>query len=118
MRDKGLDKGFIRYFDDSKREQKGWGANFFGFRKMFRDYLKKLHVIFYDECCPEASENVNIVPSGFNILTGLPVYWDAVTETWLAQQDWITTTTTTSTTTSTTAPTTTTTSTTTTTTTP
>ncbi len=52
MRDKGLDKGLIREFDDSLRDKRGWNKGFFGFRKMFRDYLTKLNVAFYDACCP------------------------------------------------------------------
>ena len=52
-RDKGLDMGTIRYFDDTQRLQRGQGRNFFGFRKMFRDYFGKLNVPFYDSCCPE-----------------------------------------------------------------
>lgn len=67
MRDKGLDKGLIREFDDSKRDRRGWSKGFFGFRKMFRDYLTKLNVAFFDTCCPEASEE-NMYPVRYNAL--------------------------------------------------
>lgn len=65
MRDKGLDMGLIRYFDDAPRKFRGQNKNFFGFRKMFRDYLTKLNVAFYDTCCPAASED-GIFPVRFN----------------------------------------------------
>lgn len=65
MRDKGIDKGLIRYFDDAKRDQRGQGKNFFGFRKLFRDYLAKLNVAFYDTCCPETTE-AGIYPVRWN----------------------------------------------------
>jgi len=52
MRDYGIDKGLVEYRDDSKRDQRGWGKGFFGFRRMFRDYLTKLNVPFFDSCCP------------------------------------------------------------------
>lgn len=55
MIDKGLDKGAIRTINTSDRKQRGWGKGFFGFRKMFWDYLTKLNVAFYDECCVDAS---------------------------------------------------------------
>jgi hypothetical protein len=58
MRDKGLDKGLIRYFDDSERTKRGWNQGFFGFRKMFRDYLTKLNVPFYDVCCPALTGDI------------------------------------------------------------
>jgi hypothetical protein len=82
MRDYGLDKGLIEFRDDTARNQRGWSKGFFGFRKMFRDYLTKLNVPFYDPCCPA--------------LTGLffPVRWneeddvlerfDSATETWVS----------------------------------
>lgn len=55
MKDKGLDKGLIQTRDTSDRKQRGWKNGFFGFRKMFWDYLTKLNVAFYDECCVDAS---------------------------------------------------------------
>lgn len=64
MRDKGLDMGLIRYFDDSHRNVRGQGRNFFGFRKMFRDYLTKLHVTYFDTCCPALTGE--IFPVRFN----------------------------------------------------
>lgn len=65
MKDKGLDKGIIKELDDSKRSQFGRSKSFFGFRKMFRDYLTKLHVAFYDTCCEAASES-GIYPVRWN----------------------------------------------------
>lgn len=67
MRDKGLDKGLIREFNTSERDKKGWSKGFFGFRKMFWDYLKKLNVVFYDDCCPDANPTGSVV---------LPVRWN------------------------------------------
>jgi len=58
MKDKGLDKGLIREFNTSDRDKRGWSKGFFGFRKMFWDYLNKLNVSFTDACCPEASTAV------------------------------------------------------------
>lgn len=55
MRDYGIDKGLIEFRDDASRSQRGWSKGFWGFRKMFRDYLTKLNVAFYDECCPAAT---------------------------------------------------------------
>lgn len=65
MRDKGLDKGLIRYFDDAPKANRGQGMGLFGFRKMFRDYLGKLNVVFYDSCCPAASDE-GIWPVRYN----------------------------------------------------
>ena len=65
MIDKGLDKGAIRTINTSSRKQRGWGAGFFGFRKMFWDYLTKLNVAFYDECCEDAS-TAGILPVRWN----------------------------------------------------
>lgn len=58
MRDYGIDKGLIEFRDDSKRDQRGWGKGFFGFRKMFRDYLTKLNVPFFDACCPALTGDI------------------------------------------------------------
>src|SRR5688572_6465600 len=83
MRDKGLDKGLIRYFDDSHRNYRGQGMGFFGFRKMFRDYLTKLNVAFYDACCPAATE-ANIVPVRYNSDTDTLEYYNPATDAWVA----------------------------------
>ncbi len=83
MRDKGIDKGFIREFNDSDRDKRGWSKGFYGFRKMFRDYLTKLNVPFYDHCCPEAGIT-NIVSTGFNTETNTIVRWDPDTTAWVA----------------------------------
>lgn len=69
MRDKGLDKGLIREFDDSERSKRGWSEGFFGFRKMFRDYLTKLHVAFFDPCCPALTGD--IYPVRYNAETAV-----------------------------------------------
>lgn len=81
MRDKGLDKGLIRYFDDAGRDKRGWDKNFFGFRKMFRDYLTKLNVAFYDTCCPAATEE-GIVPVRYNDTTNTLQFYNTVSDTW------------------------------------
>jgi len=83
MRDYGIDKGLIEFRDDSKRDQRGWGKGFFGFRKMFRDYLTKLNVAFYDTCCPAASP-AGIAPLRYNDTTDTIEYFDSVTEAWVA----------------------------------
>jgi len=62
MRDYGIDKGSVRYLDDSKRDHRGWSQGFWGFRKMFRDYLTKLNVAFYDTCCPESTPGRTLFP--------------------------------------------------------
>jgi hypothetical protein len=64
MKDYGLDKGLIQFRDDEPRSNRGLTKGFFGFRKMFRDYLTKLNVAFYDVCCPELTGN--IFPLRFN----------------------------------------------------
>jgi hypothetical protein len=81
MRDKGLDKGLIRYFDDAPRNYRGQEKNFFGFRKMFRDYLTKLNVAFYDTCCPAATP-VGIVPVRYNDTSNVLQYYNTATDDW------------------------------------
>jgi hypothetical protein len=83
MRDYGIDKGLVQFRDDSKRNQRGWGKGFFGFRKMFRDYLTKLNVAFFDTCCPAATP-AGIVPVRFNDTDDALEYYDVDTDTWLA----------------------------------
>ena len=106
MRDKGLDKGLIREFESSKRELRGQTKNFFGFRKMFWDYLKKLHVPFYDECCPTAVEEEGMYPVRYNSLLARVEYFNGTDWADITALEETTTTTTTSstTTTTTTAP--------------
>jgi hypothetical protein len=58
MKDYGLDKGLIQFRDDEPRSNRGLTKGFFGFRKMFRDYLTKLNVAFYDACCPELTGQI------------------------------------------------------------
>jgi len=101
MRDKGLDKGLIREFDDSKRDRRGWSKGFFGFRKMFRDYLTKLNVAFFDTCCPEASEE-DAYPVRYNASLQALEYFNGETWTDIESIDETTSTTTTSSTTTTT----------------
>lgn len=106
MIDKGLDKGVIRTINTSDRKQRGWGKGFFGFRKMFWDYLDKLHVVFYDECCTDASTE-GILPVRWNEnLLRLEKFngteWVDITQ--IIEVTTTTTTTTTSTTTTTTTP--------------
>lgn len=104
MRDFGIDKGFVKQMDTSDRSKRGWVKGVFGFRKMFWDYLKKLHVPFFDECCPTAAEDENMFPVRYNGVLLRLEYFNG--------SDWVdipnitetTTTTTTSTTTTTTAP--------------
>lgn len=115
MKDKGLDKGLIRDFNTSDRGKRGWIKGFFGFRKMFWDYLTKMGVAFCDPCCDDASTE-GTYPVRWNATLQRLEYWNC-TEWGDIPQIVETTTTTTSTTTSTTVAPTTTTSTTTTTTT-
>jgi hypothetical protein len=82
MRDKGLDKGLIRYFDDAPRNYRGQDKNFFGFRKMFRDYLTKLNVAFYDTCCPAATPT-GIRPLRYDDTANVIQYFDSTSEAWL-----------------------------------
>lgn len=101
MRDYGIDKALVRKFDTSKHPGKDY---YYGFRKMFWKYLKKLGVPFYDPCCPTASGS-DVQPIGYYESLGGFVRFDGT--------DWVPitsfTTTTSSTTTTTVAPTTTTT---------
>jgi hypothetical protein len=83
MRDYGLDKGLIEFRDDSKRDQRGWSKGFWGFRKMFRDYLTKLNVAFYDSCCPAASQ-AGIAPVRYNDTGNTLQYFDAASESWVS----------------------------------
>lgn len=69
MRDYGINKGLVQFQDDSLRSERGWSKGFWGFRKMFRDYLTKLNVAFYDSCCPAAT-GTEIWPVRFNANTG------------------------------------------------
>jgi hypothetical protein len=106
MRDYGIDKGSVRYLDDSKRDYRGWSKGFWGFRKMFRDYLTKLNVAFFDECCPAATEE-GMFPVRYNELLGRLEYFNGTA--WIDIAGIVETTTTTSTTSTSTSSTTTTT---------
>lgn len=101
MKDYGIDKGLIQFRDDSGRDKRGWGKGFWGWRKMFRDYLAKLNVAFYDTCCT-TSTDAGIYPVRYNANLQRLEYFNGsawVDITGIAE----TTTTTTSTTTTTTA---------------
>lgn len=109
MIDEGINKGLVQKFNTS-----GYNANpagvFYGFRKMFWKYLKKLHVPFYDPCCPAASDGgSNFSATRFNTTTGVTEYWNGTA--WVNVTSWTAPTTTTTSTAATTtlAPTTTTT---------
>lgn len=65
MKDYGIDKGLVQFQDDSNRSQRGWSKGFWGFRKMFRDYLKKLNVAFFDTCCEDSTDE-GIYPVRYN----------------------------------------------------
>lgn len=104
MKDKGLDKGLIRESDTDKRIQRGWSKSFFGFRKMFWDYLNKLNVPFFDACCADAPTNPEIEPIGFNPSLGEIVRFNGTAWVPVLGFTTTTTTTTTSTTTTTTIP--------------
>lgn len=99
MKDKGLNKGLVQPFETSKRGEKD---AYFGFRKMFWDYLNKLHVVFSDPCCTTATGD-DKDPVAWDESQGQFVRWNGTA--WVA----ITAFTTTTTTTTTAAPTTTTT---------
>ena len=104
MKDQGINKKIVQDFDTSARHTKGV---FYGFRKMFWTYLKKLNVPFYDPCCAESSES-DRVPVAFDLSQGQLVKYNTDTGAWDAVTSF-TTTTTSTTTTTTAAPTTTTT---------
>lgn len=97
MKDKGLDRGLVQDFDTSARRGKG---HFFGFRKMFWDYLTKLGVAFYDPCCEDAAD-AGTYPVRFNSNPAYQrlEYWNGTAWVDITQIDETTTTTTTSTTT-------------------
>lgn len=103
MFDKGIDKGLIREINLSDRDKRGWKNGFFGFRKMFWDYLNKLNVPFYDACCEDAPTVT--APVRYNSETGTLQYFNGTAWTNLPFNavNPTTTTTTTSTTTTTTA---------------
>ena len=108
MKDYGIDKGLIQYMDDSERNKRGWKQRLFFFRKMFRDYLKKLNVVFFDACCEDSSEE-GIYPVRYNSNLGRLEYfngtvWGDITEVVETTTTTTTSTTTSSTTTTTTSP--------------
>jgi len=77
MRDYGIDRGLVQERDDSIKNQKGFSLGFWGFRKMFRDYLTKLNVPFFDTCCPETSTE-NKYPVRYDDTSGLFEYFDGI----------------------------------------
>lgn len=98
MRDYGLNKSMVQEFETSNKRAKG---AFYGFRKMFWTYLKKLNVPFFDACCEDASGSDRL-PVAFDESQGQLVYFNGTD--WVAITSFTTTTTTSSTTTTTTAP--------------
>jgi hypothetical protein len=105
MRDFGIDKGIVKEFQTSDRRSRGlW----YGFRKMFWYYLKKLNVPFSDPCCPEADGSSSSAPVRYNTAEGRFEYYNGTA--WVDVLGFTTSTTTsttaapTSTTTTTTAP--------------
>ena len=82
MKDYGIDKGLIRVSDTSKRSQRGWSKGFFGFRKMFWDYLKKLNVAFYDECCSDSGET-DVLPVSYSAIDDVLKVYDTSTKAWV-----------------------------------
>lgn len=73
----------VQRIDTSKPYYKGW----FGLRKIFWDYLRKLHVAFYDPCCADAGEE-NKTTLRFDIATGETEYYDPETDSWIPVADW------------------------------
>jgi hypothetical protein len=73
----------VQKIDTSKPYYKGW----FGLRKIFWDYLRKLHVAFYDPCCADAGEE-NKTTLRFDIATGETEYYDPETDSWIPVADW------------------------------
>lgn len=71
MKDYGIQKAQVQQIETSQAKFKG----FFGFRKMFWDYLTKLHVPFKDACCAEAGIS-DIEPIGYDESQGQIVRWD------------------------------------------
>jgi hypothetical protein len=82
MIDQGIDKGLVQTQDDSPRAKRGVNRGFFGFRKMFRDYLTKLNVAFYDTCCPAATPE-GIYPLRYNSNDSTVEFFNPSTETWI-----------------------------------
>jgi hypothetical protein len=108
MKDKGLNKKLVQDFNTSSREHRGQKEAFFGFRKMFWDYLNKLNVAFYDACCEDASADADgeeVYPTRYNYTQRRLEYFNGTEWVDIAEiVETTTTTTTTSTTTTTTAP--------------
>jgi hypothetical protein len=80
MRDNGLNRGLVQEFQTSKR---GESKAFYGFRKMFWDYLTKLHVPFADDCCDEATDIAISLPVRFNDTADTLQRYDPATDAWV-----------------------------------
>ena len=93
MRDFGINKGLVQEFQTTDRRSRG---ALYGFRQMFRKYLTKLHVGFYDPCCPDESGD-EITGMRFNNTTGVAEFYDPASKEWVATGDWVASTTTTTT---------------------
>lgn len=53
MKDLALQRSFLQTVEIGNPNYK----NYYALRKLFGDYFNKLHVAFYDECCPTATED-------------------------------------------------------------
>ena len=82
--EEGLDQKIIQEFDTEKKESK----KFFSLRKLFYDYLTKLHVGFGDPCCLDAAGE-NITGLRFNNCTGETEFWDPIALEWKIIEDWV-----------------------------
>jgi len=70
MKDKVFVDGIIKTVDISAKENK----HYFGIRKLFRDYLTKLNVIFFDGCCD--NEDTVRFPLTYNTETDTTQYYN------------------------------------------
>lgn len=77
MKDYGIDRGLVQRHETSNSFVKG---SFFGFRKMFWDYLTKLGVPFHDPCCDASSSEGSPV----RFFEGTVQYLDKDTGEWTA----------------------------------
>jgi hypothetical protein len=79
MRDFGINKGLVQEFETSDKRAKG---AYYGWRKHFWTYLKKLKVPFADDCCDDANE-ANSAPVRFNTSTSKLQYYNETTNLWV-----------------------------------
>lgn len=83
MRDFGIIKGLVQKFDtnDTRGSDSYWG-----FEKMFRDYLNRLNVSFFSSCCPNANKS-GLLPVGFSSTTLSLSYFDPTSGTQISIGD-------------------------------